>query len=121
VAQAELIQSIVDTFVIIAPVQSKDVAIVLDGQNLIDIATQYCGSADAAFDIALLNGLSPTADLTQGLELKLPSVVNKKIAEYYKNKSLQPATSITMNSDNPLPTELEGIGYWAIETEFIIS
>ena len=121
VAQAELVLSVVDTYISIAQVAKKGVCIVLDGQSLVDIATQYCGSADAAYDIALLNGLTVTDDLTPGLELKLPSVVNKKIADYYKNKGLQPATSITMNSENPIPTDLEGIGYWAIETDFIIS
>ena len=121
VAQAELIQSIVDTFVIIQPVQSKHVAIVLEGQNLVDIATQYCGSGDVAYDIALLNDLSVTDELEAGSELSLPAITNKKIAEYYKNKGLQPATGYTMNSVNPLPTGLEGIGNWAIETEFIIS
>jgi hypothetical protein len=121
VAQAELVLSVVDTFISIAPVAKKGVCIVLDNQDLLDVAVEYCGSADAAYDIALLNDLTVTDDLTPGIELKLPSVVNKKIASYYKTKGLEPATGITMNSENPLPVSLEGIGYWAIETDFIIS
>jgi len=123
VAQAELIQSVVDSFFIIAPTNKIGVAIVLDGQNIVDIATQYCGSADAAFDIAILNGLSPTVDLTPGIELKLPSAFNKKIAEYYKTKALQPATNaiIQTGGGGGTPTDGEGIGYWAIEIDFVIN
>ena len=121
VAQAELVLSVVDTFVNITAIAKNGVCIVLDGQTLLDIAVQYCGSADAAFEIAQLNGLSVTDDLMTGRDLSLPGITNKKIAEYYKNKGLQPATNITMNSENPLPVSLEGIGYWAIETEFMVS
>ena len=64
----------------------------LSGQTLFDIAIQSCGSAEAAFELAVLNGISVTDDLVPGQELVMPDVVNKNISTYYANKSLTPAT-----------------------------
>jgi hypothetical protein len=68
---------------------------VLNNQSLIDIAIQECGSVDAVFQIALLNGRSITDDLVVGDELRMPPAANTAIAQYYENKALKPATSIT--------------------------
>ena len=65
----------------------------LSGQTLFDIAIQSCGSAEAAFKLAVLNGMSVTDDLVPGQELVMPDVVNNSISSYYDNKSLTPATS----------------------------
>jgi len=92
---------------------------VRDNQNLYDIAIQYCGSSEAAYDIAYLNGISVTDSLTVGQELELPPVVSKSIVDYYANKSLTPATSLTETQQNEALAE--GIDFWAVETEFIIS
>ena len=94
---------------------------VLDGQTLLDIAIQLCGSAEAAYDIALLNGLCISDDLVVGRELMIPDVLNKQINSYYTSKDLRPATGISLTSSIDIPPALQGIGYWAIETEFIIS
>ena len=92
---------------------------VLQGQSIFDIAVQELGSAEGAFDIALLNGQSVTDALEEGQEMKLTALVNKPIAAYYANKSLTPATSLTETQQNEALAE--GIDFWAVETEFIIS
>ena len=67
---------------------------VAKNQNIFDVALQKTGSVSAAFDLAVLNGLSVTDDLTPGTELKLLDVTNKDIVDYYKNRGLVPATRI---------------------------
>lgn len=93
--------------------------IVLSGQSLIDVAIQCCGSAEAAYDIAVLNGLSITDDLTAGLELTIPAAVNSSIVSYYTQKGIKPATGITTEAENALIGE--GIEYWALEYDFVIN
>ncbi|MBP1637447.1 MAG: hypothetical protein H6Q18_236 [Bacteroidetes bacterium] len=85
-------------------------------QTFIDLAIQACGSPEAAFDFALLNGVSLTDDPGVGVELAVPPVVNTAIATYYANKKLYPATGFT----GEVPVSA-GIGYWAIEIDFIVS
>ncbi len=41
-------------------------AVALEGQSLLDLALQECGSIEAAFDMAVQNGLSVTSELTSG-------------------------------------------------------
>lgn len=90
--------------------------IVLDGQSLIDVAIQCCGSAEAAYDIALLNNISITEDLTAGLELTIPAAVNSSVVSYYTQKGIKPATALT-DTD----TVFGGIDYMGIEIDFIVS
>jgi len=71
---------------------------VLSGQSLFDIAIQSCGGTDAAFELAVLNGLNLMDDLIPGQELALPEVVNPDIALYFKNKNIQPATLLTVQT-----------------------
>lgn len=67
---------------------------VLQGQSIFDIAIQELGSAEGAMDIALLRGMLLTDDLPVGTELAMPPVVNRSIAEYYRNKGIRPATGL---------------------------
>jgi hypothetical protein len=71
---------------------------VLDRQSSFDIAVQALGSAEAAFETAILNDLSVTDDLEMGQELLLPASSNREIANYYNNRRLKPATGITDDS-----------------------
>lgn len=72
--------------------------IALNNQSLIDLAIQTAGSAAAAYNIAAANGLSVTDDLAAGVELAGVDVVNKAVADYFKNRGLKPATK-TETSD----------------------
>jgi len=71
---------------------------VLPGQTIFDIAIQSCGDSEAAFELAMLNGLNLMSDLIPGQELVLPEVVNIDIALYFKNKNIQPATLLTVQA-----------------------
>ena len=95
-------------------------AVAIEGQSIIDIAIAKCGSAEAAFDIALLNNISMTKKLTPGQTLQLPAVLKKDIVDYYQSKGINPATDITSDEFNNTIGG-EGIGYWAIENDFIVS
>jgi hypothetical protein len=85
----------------------------LDRQSLFDIAVQAMGSAEAAFELAMLNDLSVTDDLIVGQPVgtrravetrhavqtrHATSVQNPAIANYYSNRQLKPATGITENT-----------------------
>lgn len=88
---------------------------VCNNQSLFDIAIQKCGSIEAAYDIAILNGLSITDELTAGQVLNLPTVVNSNIADYYESKGIAPATAVTAAD-----LIFEGIDYWGIDVDFIV-
>lgn len=66
---------------------------VLEGQTIFDVAIQECGSAEAGYDLAMLNGISVTDDLTAGQELLVPEATNKQIKAYYSQKNIKPATA----------------------------
>lgn len=91
---------------------------VLHNQSLLDLAVMYCGSAVAVFGLALTNGLSVSDDLSAGAQIEIPGVVDQDVADYYKSRGLQPATAITISPD--APEQLEGIGYWILENDFVV-
>lgn len=66
-------------------------------QSIVDIAIQHCGSAEAAVEIATLNGISVTDNIVPGTILKLPAVANKPIVEYYAAGNIIPATALSVN------------------------
>lgn len=97
-------------------------AIILHHQSLLDLAVQHTGTAENAFDLALANNRSITDDLEAGdwliansQELK----ANKDILSYYQAKKLQPATAIS--GDYSTDNSLQGIDYWAIQMDFVVS
>lgn len=67
---------------------------VCHGQTLFDIALQYCGGIDAAFEIAAINGLSISDTLSVGMLLRIPEQQNLKTARYYKDNGIKPATAM---------------------------
>ena len=86
---------------------------VLQGQSIFDIAIQELGSDEGAFDLAVLNGISVTDELTPGQELALPAIVNKAIASYYANKGIKPATV-----DNEIISEVSRVWFEELPIEF---
>lgn len=91
---------------------------VLGRQSLFDIAIQHLGSADGAYALAQKNNISLTDELTPGMELELTDVINKEVVSYYSNKRIVPATGESIAESTVVP---EGIGYWSIGYEFIVS
>ncbi len=94
----------------------KDVA-TLYGQTVSDIAIQELGDAERAMEIAELNGLSISTELTPGLILQVPDYERNKIdvVQLFTNKALAPASMDVLSSDLD-----EGIDYWALELDFIV-
>ena len=92
---------------------------VSDGQSLLDIAIQYCGDASEAIAIAILNGVSITDDLVTAQSIDVPPTINSDISGYYENKGLCPATGITTPAESALIEE--GVEFWAIEYDFVVS
>lgn len=88
---------------------------VRERQVLLDTAIQECGSIEAVFALALLNGLSITDDLIVGSVLESPGIWNKEVQNYYTINALHPASG---DQGLQLPG---GIGNWAIQYEFIVS
>jgi hypothetical protein len=67
-------------------------AIVQPGQTLEDIAVQWLGSAEGAYELARLNGIGFTSSLLAGQELELPEVRDKRIRRAYDLRGYRPAT-----------------------------
>jgi len=70
------------------------IVIIHDRQTLFDIAIQYCGDREAAFEIADVNDLSITEELSAGTSLEIADVINQKIVDYYRINSIVPATAV---------------------------
>ena len=92
----------------------------ISNQSVFDLAVQTSGSAESAFAFALRNGLSVTDTLTPGQQLTTVDIMNIDIANYYNARNLKPATDYTVSEPQPEPG-LEGIDYWAIEIDFVVS
>lgn len=67
----------------------------LQGQTVFDIAVMACGDIAAACDIARLNDISETTQLSHGAIIVLPDVVNRKVVDYYEKNNIVPATEYT--------------------------
>lgn len=98
--------------------------VILHHQSLLDLAIQHTGAVENAFDLALQNNRSITDDLESGSSLItngdwLKANSNKDILSYYQAKKIQPATAIS--GDYSAENSLQGIDYWAIQMDFIVS
>lgn len=86
---------------------------VKENQSLMDIAVQYCGTAECAHEIAMQNNLNPSESLCVGQILQVAKITSKDIANYFTINRLFPATG---NAGL-----LGGINYMEVETDFKIS
>jgi len=88
-------------------------------QSIIDVTIQTAGDASAAFAFAMLNGLSITDDPVTDVELSETDAVNNEVVVFYTNNSIIPATGITTTAENALIEE--GVEFWGIEYDFVVS
>ena len=95
------------------------VANIQDRQSILDVAIEHTGGLEMCFDIALSNDKSLTDDLTVHSELVIPHVDNA-ITTHYTDNAIVPATGITNQEVVNLFTG-EGIEYWGIEYDLIVS
>jgi hypothetical protein len=94
--------------------------IIQQGQSLMDISIQKCGSATALFQLALLNGFSVTQDVPVGTEVLLPAVVNAGIAQYFEDKGIVPATAEAAAKKFE-QLQKGGINYMQVGVDFRVS
>jgi hypothetical protein len=83
-------------------------------QSMLDLAVRYCGTAEAALDIAFLNGLMLTDSLTPGQKINIPTTDYgaQDVVNYFNGKAHQPATASPMliiNEENEYFPALPGM------------
>lgn len=88
---------------------------VLTGQSLFDIALQVYGSIEGVF--GLTKG-TVSDEPVPGTELTVNGVaINKYIVNEYANNGIKPATGM----DAEASIIRQGIGYWYVEDDFVVS
>lgn len=97
---------------------AKETQIIIK-QSLLDVAIQQCGAATAAFELAVLNGLSVSNELAPGQLVNSDTVADASVADYYRNRNLKPATALT-DADKDVINMPEGISYWGINVDFVV-
>jgi hypothetical protein len=90
---------------------------VLSGQTIIDMAVQELGDASRAFELAVLNGLSLTDDLSVGQVLSIPDAAKEQrsTVQMFKDKANAPASA---DKEGLMIGKEDGIEFWAIEKDF---
>lgn len=87
--------------------QMKSVT-VIQGQSIFDIAVQHCGSVDAAYPIARLNGLPLDATLLAGQALLVPELTDRRVVEELKRRGVSVGSAY---SPAPAPVVPVNINY----------
>ena len=95
--------------------------IVLNNQNLLDIAIRYFGTVEAVLAIATLNGISITQDLVAGQLLELPNLDYgyQEIVTFFNVNKIQNATALTEENQAIIEGD-SGIGFWIVGDNFIV-
>lgn len=95
---------------------------ILNNQSLFDIALRYCGTAEAVWDILMLNGLSITDELIPGQILLIPEKDYgfQEVVNYFIQNYIQPASSLS-DLDKELLDDNFGIGTMRIGSTFIVA
>ncbi|MBN1185777.1 MAG: hypothetical protein JXB49_26075, partial [Bacteroidales bacterium] len=95
---------------------------ILKGQTLADIAIQETGCLDGLFDLAITNGISMTEQLSSGSDIDIADTdINEQAYRLVKLENVKPATEfgyVLSGGEDPMP---EGIGYWSVGIDFIVS
>lgn len=87
-------------------------------QNILDVAIEHCGTLEAAYELAVANGLSLTEDIVNGRELKETEITDSDVTLFYNVNNVKPATGITTDEINNRLGIGEGVEFWRIEYEF---
>lgn len=91
---------------------------VLKDQTLVDIAIQELGDVTRVMEIATLNEMNLTDTLQAGQMLSVPDfdITKRNEVAYFRNTAFRPASGITEEDESVG----EGIGFWYIETDFVV-
>jgi hypothetical protein len=89
-------------------------------QSLIDIAVELCGNLEAVWEIAEVNQLSLTEDLSVEQTVEIPTVSDQRVKTLFRSEKHSPATAVT---DKEVEEEfvVGGIGYWFVGYDFVVS
>lgn len=90
---------------------------VQQGQSFIDKTLELTGSIESLLDMAILNNVSITDDVSIGKEILGTQILKNSIVEGLTNELI--ATKITSEINQVIPEDL-GIGKMAIESTFIV-
>jgi hypothetical protein len=93
------------------------------GQTWLDIAMQEMGDVERSIELAQLNGRSITDPLEAGEVLIVPDFdsAKKSIVQLLRNKANNPASGDTLIGADPDTGGNEGIEFWALENDFVVS
>ena len=61
-------------------------------ETIADIALKECGSVEAMFDIARLNGIALSDEPQTGQNITLPTIYERQVVRYYNENSISPAS-----------------------------
>ena len=90
---------------------------VQQGQSFIDKTLELTGSVESLLEMAILNNVSITDDISIGKEILGTQILKNSIVEGLTNELI--ATKITSDINQVIPEDL-GIGKMAIESTFIV-
>jgi len=103
---------------IIAPAEKVTVVTAQPGQTWVDMVLQQLGDEHKLFDLVDLNGTGITDDLIPGTVIECPAYDLDKKAIINILQVKRPASEKIIPPGEPQP---EGIEYWAIELDFVVS
>ena len=83
------------------------------GQTFFDIAIQHQGDVETAMQIAINAGMAIDSSLPANTELLVGDAVNPMVVAYYQKNGIVPGTCLV--------ADIEGIDYWIINDDFIVS
>lgn len=92
------------------------------GQTWVDIALQELGDMERVMELASLNDRSLTDDLLAGEVLNVPDydASKREIIQLFANSFNKPASGESLTASNDVSIG-EGIEFWAIENDFVVS
>lgn len=93
------------------------------GQTWFDIAMQELGEIERVVELAQLNGRSITDELVSGEVLIVPDFDSEKrdIVQLFTTSSNKPASGDSSIAVDPDTGSNEGIEFWALENDFVVS
>lgn len=89
---------------------------VLHGQTWIDIALQEVGDEHRLFELCDLNNSGITDDIAAGYVATTPDFESNKKSIVNTLRKVRPASGISIAEEL-----MEGIEYWGIEFDFVVS
>jgi hypothetical protein len=93
------------------------------GQTWLDIALQELGDVERVVELVMLNGRSLTDNLQAGEVLTVPDfdATKRRLVKLFVNAANKPASGDSFTAQDNTVSAGEGIEFWAIENDFVVS